>query len=54
MAMAENKITAQKGFTVSSEDRLALASLLIKFGYTVRIEKELVNGKTQFNVRYSE
>ena len=36
----EVKITAQKGARVNDDDRLALASLLIKFGYTVRIGKE--------------
>ena len=48
------KITQQKGFTVSNEDRLALASLLIKFGYTVSIVKENVNGKTVISVAYKE
>lgn len=51
MAM-DGKITTQKNFTVSNEDRLALASLLIKFGYTVKIEKEVINGKTVISVVY--
>ena len=48
------KITQQKGFAVSNEDRLALASLLIKFGYTVSITKEIVNGKTVISVTFKE
>lgn len=38
--MEEYRIVAQKGAKVNDEDRLALAALLIKFGYTVRIGKE--------------
>lgn len=41
----ELKITAQKSAKVNDEDRLALASLLIKFGYTVRIGKEKKEGE---------
>ena len=44
--MEECKITAQKDAKVNDSDRLALASLLIKFGYTVRIAKERKDGKT--------
>ena len=43
--MAEQRIVAQKGAKVNDEDRLALASLLIKFGYTVRIGKEKKEGE---------
>lgn len=43
--MEERKITAQKDAKVNDSDRLALASLLIKFGYTVRIGKERKDGK---------
>lgn len=42
--MEEQKITAINGYKVNDEDRLALASLLIKFGYTVRIGKEKKEG----------
>lgn len=38
--MEERKIVAQKDAKVNDSDRLALASLLIKFGYTVRIGNE--------------
>ena len=50
------KITAQKGATVNNEDRLALATLLIKHGYTVRIIKEKEPGKTTniISVEYTE
>lgn len=43
--MGEQKITAQKWAKVNDEDRQALASLLIKFGYTVRIGKEKKEGE---------
>lgn len=43
------------GFVVSMEDRIELASMLIKFGYSVRIVKEKDrNGKSQIIVRYEE
>lgn len=38
--MEEVKISARKGAKVNDDDRLALATLLIKLGYTVRIGKE--------------
>ena len=41
----EQRIAAQRGAKVNDEDRLALASLLIKFGYTVRIGKEKREGE---------
>ena len=44
--MEERKITAQRDAKVNDADRLALASLLVKFGYTVRIGKERTEGKT--------
>ena len=44
--MEERRIVAQKDAKVNDSDRLALASLLIKFGYTVRIGKERKDGKT--------
>lgn len=43
--MNEIKITAQKNTRVNDDDRLALASLLVKFGYTVRIGKEKREGE---------
>lgn len=43
--MNETRIVAQKGAKVNDEDRLALATLLIKFGYTVRISKERKDGE---------
>ena len=52
--MGGGNIYGQPGFTVSNDDRLALASLLIKFGYTVKIAKEKdANGKNVITVRYS-
>lgn len=44
--MEERKITAQRDAKVNDTDRLALASLLVKFWYTVRIGKERKDGKT--------
>ena len=44
MAM-EYRITNQKDAKVNDADRLELAALLIKFGYTVRIGKERRDGK---------
>lgn len=43
--MATHKITAQKGDTLGEADRLTLATLLVKAGYTVRIVKERKEGK---------
>lgn len=42
----EVRIYPQKDAKVNDADRLALATLLIKFGYTVRICKERKDGKT--------
>jgi len=36
----KKKITAQKGYSSSEADRLALAALLIKLGYTVKVGKD--------------
>ena len=41
----EYRITNQKDAKVNDSDRLELATLLIKFGYTVRIGKERRDGK---------
>lgn len=43
--MKEHKITAQNGAKVNEQDRLALATLLVKHGYSVRIGKEKAEGK---------
>lgn len=42
--MTEAKITTQKNGTLNDADRLLLAQLLIKAGYTVRIGKEKRDG----------
>lgn len=47
----EQRIYTQKDAKVNDADRLALAQLLLKFGYTVRIGKERKDGKTT-NVYY--
>lgn len=48
-------IVAQKDFTVTKEDRVALATMLIKFGYRVQIVKEKDrNGKVTIIVRAEE
>ena len=44
--MIETKIYQQKIGKMNEEDRLQLASLLVKAGYTVRIGKENIEGKT--------
>ena len=43
--MGEQRIVAQKNAKVNDEDRLALATLLVKFGYTVRIGREKREGE---------
>jgi hypothetical protein len=43
----EYRITNQKDAKVNDADRLELAALLIKFGYTVRIGKERHEGNKQ-------
>ncbi|MBE6555536.1 MAG: resolvase [Ruminococcaceae bacterium] len=45
--MATYKITVQRGGSMNDNDRLALASLLIKAGYTVRITREKKEGRAQ-------
>ena len=42
-----HKIYPQKNGAANETDRLALASLLIKMGYTVRIGKEKKENKNQ-------
>ena len=46
----EHKITAQKGAKINEADRLALATLLIKHGYTVRIGKEKTKGASSATI----
>lgn len=52
------KITDQKCGTLSESDRLALAALLIKAGYVVRVGRERPPGKDtgqwKYFVEYSE
>jgi hypothetical protein len=52
----EHKIQPQKDAKVNETDRLELATLLVKFGYTVRIGKERKDGKTTnvFYVAYQQ
>lgn len=50
----ETKIIAQNGAVVNTEDRLALASLLLKHGYTVRIGKDKIGGKTVTYIAFEE
>ena len=54
--MERKRIQQQKGYTLSAEDRLALASLLIKAGYSVRLVRYKRDGKTtyQYAVEYWE
>ena len=46
----EKKITAQKDAKVNDADRLQLAALLLKFGYTVRIGKERKENERQSTI----
>ena len=39
------KIYTQPNGKLTEQDRLQLATLLIKAGYTVRIHKEMINSK---------
>ena len=47
------RITDQKDGQLNSDDRLELARLLIKAGYTVRIGKEKIPGKNR-NIYFVE
>lgn len=47
------KITDQKDGQLNSNDRLELARLLIKAGYTVRIGKDKIPGKNR-NIHFVE
>lgn len=47
-------IKNQNGAAIREEDRLALATLLVKMGYTVRIVTVRENGNPQKAVEYIE
>jgi len=44
------KIRSLKAGSLNSEDRLALATLLVKAGYTVKIDKETTGKRTEYYV----
>ncbi|CCL55262.1 hypothetical protein [Clostridioides difficile] len=46
------KIYAQKNGSLNDTDRLEIARLLIKAGYTVRLDKEKENNKSISCVEY--
>ena len=50
--MEKQRIEAQKGFTLNEEERLQMAKLLIKAGYTVKISKEKQDGKSVICLEY--
>lgn len=52
--MDKHKIYPQKGCTVTHADKIELASLLIKMGYTVRLGKEKKGSSTTTFVEYWE
>lgn len=56
MSPKENKgiILPPDANALNKEDRLAIASLLIKAGYTVRIRKEKIGNTTRTVVEYWE
>lgn len=45
--MNQKEIYAQKGYSLTTEDRLKLAELLIKAGYTVRFASVTLPGEKQ-------
>lgn len=47
--MDKLRVCAQKSSTLNEGERLDLAKLLIKAGYTVRIKKEKVDGRSAVN-----
>ena len=47
-------IKDQNGNAIKEDDRLALATLLVKLGYTVRLVTIRENGKPQKAVEYKE
>lgn len=52
--MERNKIIPPKKNSLSEEDRLKLATLLIKAGFTVRVDKEKNGNTTSYYVEYWE
>ena len=48
------KIKSLKSGALNAEDRLAIAALLIKAGYTVRIDKETQGKRTEYYVEALE
>lgn len=54
--MGKFKITDQKNGNLNEADRLELARLLIKAGYTVRVGKDKIPGKNRnyYYVEYEE
>lgn len=54
--MGRKRITALKGSVLNAEDRFAIANLLIKAGYSVRIVKEKPANKStlQYYIEYWE
>ena len=49
VVMQKNRIYAQKGSQMNESDRLAMCTLLIKAGYTVRLGKEKQQGKNTYD-----
>lgn len=48
------RIQDQKNGKLNEEDRLEIAKLLIKAGYTVKISREKKNSKSSVNVYFVE
>ncbi len=52
--MGRCRITSQRTGALNAEDRLELARLLVKAGYSVRIDKTKPLGKPNSTVHYVE
>lgn len=52
--MDKHRIYTQKGSAATHADKIALASLLVKTGYTVRLGKEKKGSSTTTFVEYWE
>ena len=50
--MEKQRIEAQKGFTLNEEERLQMARLLIKAGYTVTITKTKQDNKSSICIEF--
>ncbi len=50
--MDKQMIEAQKGFTLNENERLQMATLLIKAGYSVRITRIKQDGKSSICIEY--